>query len=98
MSLQGVCCWFAEAFDLGVLSGVEPCADFIVSAAAHRSVLVGGAVAARWRRGGVIGTFIGGRGAVAGRRGGGGTATRWRRGARRPKAFSEKFRSILKIF
>src|SRR6218665_2516428 len=26
----------------GVLSGVEPCADFIVSAAAHRSILVGG--------------------------------------------------------
>src|SRR6218665_1979656 len=36
MSFQRVCCWFAEAFDLGVLSGVEPCADVIVSVAASR--------------------------------------------------------------
>src|SRR6218665_3236939 len=36
MCFQRVCCWFAEAFDLGVLSGVEPCADVIVSAAASR--------------------------------------------------------------
>src|SRR6218665_2362437 len=94
MSFQRVCCWFAEAFDLGfcpgssraptslcrrrgggggggrgggvedfdpgVLSGVELCADFIVSAAAHRSILVGGGVTPvpkNWRRGGVIVTF-----------------------------------------
>src|SRR6218665_3016493 len=36
MSFQRICCWFAEAFDLEVLFGVEPCADVIVSAAARR--------------------------------------------------------------
>src|SRR6218665_4018143 len=36
MSFQRVCCWFAGAIDLGVLSGVEPCADVIVSAAVRR--------------------------------------------------------------
>ena len=36
MYFQRVCCWFAEAFNLGVLFGVEPCADVIVSAAARR--------------------------------------------------------------
>src|SRR6218665_3795649 len=45
----------------GVLSGVEPCADFIVSAAAHRSILVGGG-------GGAAAQLA----AAAGRRGSGG--------------------------
>src|SRR6218665_507084 len=37
-----VCCWFAEAFDLGILFGVEPCADVMVSATArHRSQNIG---------------------------------------------------------
>src|SRR6218665_1384909 len=36
MSFQRVCCWFAGAIDLGVLSGVEPCASVIVSAAVRR--------------------------------------------------------------
>src|SRR6218665_3241746 len=134
MSFQRVCCWFAgaidlgvlsvrrrhcvgggappvpkyrgaaagarrwrkvfdlETFDLGVLSGVEPCADVIVSAAGHQAILVGGAPPVpKNRRGGLIVTFIGGRGAVARRRGGGGAAGRGgaatrrrRRGGGRP--------------
>src|SRR6218665_3991976 len=78
MYFQRVCCWFAEAFDLGVLFGVEPCADVIVSA--HRSILVGGGappVPKNRQRGGGIVIFIGSGGEGAGRRSGwaGGGAT-----------------------
>src|SRR6218665_2511753 len=54
MSFQRVCCWFAEAFDLGILFGVEPCADVMVSAKARRrSPKYRGAAAGarrRWRK------------------------------------------------
>src|SRR6218665_3005714 len=49
MYFQRVCCWFTEAFDLGVLFGVEPCADVIVSAAARRRSQNIGA-RRRWRK------------------------------------------------
>src|SRR6218665_2666471 len=111
MSFQRVCCWFAGAIDLGVLSGVEPCADVIVSAAAHQSTLVGGGApagpkigaAARWLNCNIYRRPRRGGEAARRRRGGAAgrcgyaTAAAGRRAARRPQKISEKFRSILQI-
>src|SRR6218665_1390083 len=74
------------------LSGVEPCADFIVSAAAHRSILVGGGGAPPFPKSGGAAAQLA---AAAGRRGSGGGR---RGGPKKIRKISFYLRNFLRTF